>query len=196
MTTHYLYKITNLDKGKSYIGVTKTLNRRIAAHLSGNGSVEIAKDLDDTFKATTLVIGMERYIYDLEPKVISLYNTIAPYGYNLGSGGEGGNVSNRQGVLNTQAILSESSVIFIREQAAKGVLHEDLAAQFSVTRETISTLVRGDSWKSVGGPITRRKKVTSEDIEAFKKLRSEGLSIKKISEKTNWSHSTVWKYLK
>lgn len=196
MTSHYLYKLTNLNNGKSYIGVTKSLNRRVAAHLSGSGSAEIAKDLADTFTVTTLVIGSERYIYDLEPKAIDLYNTLAPQGYNLGRGGEGGNISLREGSLNTQAVLSEEVVVFIREEAARGVHHQTLADNFSVRRETISTLVRGDSWKSVGGPITKRRKVTSEDIRTFKELKEKGLSIKQIAKETNWSYSAVWNQLR
>lgn len=196
MTSHFLYKITNQKTGKSYIGVTKNFSRRVACHLSGAGSSEIAKNLKDDFTTEILLIGSERYVYDMESKVIKLYNTLTPYGYNKGFGGEGGNVSNRLGESNTQAILSEKDVLNIRTRAANKEPHESLALEFKVTRETISTLVRGDSWKHVGGPITKRKLITQEDINIFLFLKTQGLSVKQISEKTGWSKPTIWKYLR
>lgn len=195
MSSHFLYKITNQKTGKSYIGVTKNFSRRVASHLSGSGSSEIAKDLKDGFTSQILLIGSERYVYDMEPQAINLYNTLTPYGYNKGRGGEGGNTSKRLGELNTQAVLCEKDVLNIRTRAANKEPHESLALEFKVTREAISTLVRGDSWKHVGGPLTKRKLITQEDIDNFLALKAEGLNAKQISEKTGWSKSTIWKYL-
>ena len=62
---HYLYKITNEENGKVYIGVTKNIKARFTAHLNGYGSKELAKDLPGNFKCEILEKGVEKYIYNI-----------------------------------------------------------------------------------------------------------------------------------
>lgn len=195
-TAHYLYLITNPTNRKQYIGVSKDPNRRMREHFSGNGSKKIAEDLNDSMTFNLLVKGSEQYIYGIESEAISRFNTLDPNGYNIGIGGEGGNISNRKGELNTQARLSESQILEIRELASNNVLHSVLAEQFRVTRENISSIVRGASWANVGGIITSRKTVSSEDIEIFNYLLVKGLTRTLIAKETGWSYQTVYKYTK
>ena len=43
--THYIYKITNQVSGKSYIGQTINIKRRIFEHLTGEGSKNLLIDI-------------------------------------------------------------------------------------------------------------------------------------------------------
>lgn len=196
MASHYLYRIFNPIKHKSYIGVTKNLLERKRCHFSGNGNKLLKEDLKDNLLFEVLVEGSERYIYDLEPLAIKAFDTLHPAGYNLGTGGEGGNITNRSGNSNTQAKLSESIVVSIREEAATGALHRDLAERYDVTRENISCIVRGASWAEYRGPISKRKVVLDEDKELFLSLIAEGRSRKDVANLTGWSYQTIYKYTK
>lgn len=93
---HYLYKITNLVNGKLYIGVTKNPKHRMRQHFHNkkqNKNSIIRKAVNkygpENFKFEVVCIGNKEYIYDLEVKVIALYNTIED-GYNIKPGGIGG----------------------------------------------------------------------------------------------------------
>lgn len=103
--THYLYKITNLVNGKVYIGVTKNLKHRENCHLRFSGDRLINKAVKkygrDSFSFEVLCVGGEDYIYDLEIKAITLYNSLAQigHGYNLSVGGKGGKGGKRGPVL-------------------------------------------------------------------------------------------------
>jgi hypothetical protein len=54
------------------------------------------------------------------------------------------------------AKLSPAEVATIREAVAGGESRLALAAQYGLSRSHVDRLVRGESWRSVGGPITRR----------------------------------------
>lgn len=95
---HEIYKITNTDNSKVYIGRTcRGIERRWKEHCSENSCCTylkhaIAKYGKENFKIETLVIGSKDYIVSLEKDVINLYDSMNPKkGYNLLSGGEKGN---------------------------------------------------------------------------------------------------------
>lgn len=93
-----LYQLTS-PSGKSYIGITsKTTEERWAKHkeqaigkrTAGVLYAALRKYGYETFKIKTLVIADDwEYLCHLEKKVICLYNTKAPFGYNVTDGGEG-----------------------------------------------------------------------------------------------------------
>lgn len=93
---HYLYKITNLVNGKLYIGVTNNPTQRKAQHFTKvkkerpvNKAVK--KYGKESFTFEVLCIGTRDYIYDLEQKAISAYNSLVTgHGYNISVGGMGG----------------------------------------------------------------------------------------------------------
>ena len=85
---HYIYKITNQISGKSYIGQTRNISRRICEHLSGDGSrlmmIDIAKHGVKKFSFEVLrCIYDEPHLDHLEDYYIKVFNTLAPNGYNL-----------------------------------------------------------------------------------------------------------------
>ena len=90
----YVYKITNTRNNKSYIGISihEPEKRRIKDHLSGYGNRLIANAVEkygkDAFTYEILEANVfPEFLPDLEVAYIANYNTVAPHGYNLNSGG-------------------------------------------------------------------------------------------------------------
>ncbi len=84
-----LYRITVPD-GRAYIGVTKNgPRRRFMDHCRASSPLGIAlRDCGrENAGLEVLVIGSQDYLYFLEPKAISLFNTRFPNGMNLATGG-------------------------------------------------------------------------------------------------------------
>jgi hypothetical protein len=80
----YVYRITNTLNGMQYIGVTVDPKKRFRSHCRAVGSSRLL------LKNAILKYGKEHsYCYKIEPKVIALYNTEKPNGYNLSKGGMG-----------------------------------------------------------------------------------------------------------
>lgn len=103
----YLYQLTS-PGGKSYVGVTtKSLNRRISAHLCNDHAIgrALRKYGVENFKVEVLVIGPENYIYGLETRAIETFDTMVPNGYNILGGGQGGSHTEE-----TKRKISESHV--------------------------------------------------------------------------------------
>jgi group I intron endonuclease len=91
----YLYQIVNAIDGLQYIGVTKNPKVRFRSHAFHNTKTRsflknaIKKYGVDSFKMNILLIGTQKYCYEMEAKVIAAYNTKSPNGYNICSGGIG-----------------------------------------------------------------------------------------------------------
>ena len=85
---HYIYKITNQISGKSYIGQTRNISRRICEHLSGDGSRPMLIDITKhgvgrfTFEVLRCLYN-ETNIEALEDEYIKKFDTLYPLGYNL-----------------------------------------------------------------------------------------------------------------
>ena len=87
----YIYKIYFPAKGKCYIGQTDDLQRRMAQHLRKNSAVCHALHKYDDWQVSVLHTCKTREVANtLEIEEIRNYNSIAPNGYNLTRGGEGG----------------------------------------------------------------------------------------------------------
>lgn len=88
------YRLTS-PKGKQYIGITKrTAQQRFSEHIRRAASdrpcvVQHAINMygSEAFKIEVLVQADWEYLLELEPKLIRLYGTKAPGGYNVASGG-------------------------------------------------------------------------------------------------------------
>ena len=95
-----IYKITNTVNGKAYIGQTRhdAEKTRIRDHLAGNGNRIIKRAIKkygkENFTYEILYDGIiPEFLDPLEKEAIEEFNTLAPYGYNLTIGGEGGSCS-------------------------------------------------------------------------------------------------------
>lgn len=87
----YLYKITNKINGKCYIGQAKDYKSRMSAHKTKKCSTAISYAIQkygwDNFDKEILGIYEDSVIDIMEVDTIIFYNSIAPNGYNLDSGG-------------------------------------------------------------------------------------------------------------
>ena len=95
-----IYLIRNAIENKCYIGksVNDVFKGRIHQHFSGKGNTLIAKAVakygKDVFQVEILHDGILDFMLDeLEIQEIQKHNSIAPNGYNLTTGGEGGSLS-------------------------------------------------------------------------------------------------------
>lgn len=93
----WIYKITNTANGMSYIGKTTRApeKNRIKEHLSGSGNTLLSNDIEtygkDAFDFEILHEGITPDdLDDFEIEAIKTHATIAPDGYNLQHGGQGG----------------------------------------------------------------------------------------------------------
>jgi HNH endonuclease len=59
----------------------------------------------------------------------------------------------RRGSAHRDALLTEKSVVEIRQRYAAGEFAKDLASEFNVTIGTVVAVVLGKNWRHVGGPI-------------------------------------------
>ena len=91
-----IYMITNTENGKAYIGQTirDPKTKRIDYHLNGHGSQlvrnAVKKYGKDIFVFEILHDSIiPEFLDDLEIEAIAKYNTVAPNGYNIASGGGG-----------------------------------------------------------------------------------------------------------
>ena len=97
-----LYSLTS-PSGKRYVGVThRTAGWRFMRHssnaLSGGKSCRflanaLRKHGPENFIVETLVVGDFEYLLGLEQAAITTFSTMAPHGYNLREGGQGGRMS-------------------------------------------------------------------------------------------------------
>lgn len=94
----YIYKITNTNNNKCYIGVTSKseVNERWSAHKSsikrGIGCPLLMKAFnkygEESFKFEVLIICFDEDVFKFEDEYIRKYNSLSPNGYNVAHGGK------------------------------------------------------------------------------------------------------------
>lgn len=93
--------------------------------------------------------------------------------------------------------LSVEEVLEIRTRYAQGEPQTSLARSFRVSQPTISGIVRGHTWSTVGGPIaeTRHRGVRLTEAEV-KEIREElatpGRSVQRIADYFGVSKGTIY----
>lgn len=86
----------------------------------------------------------------------------------------------------TQAKLTDSDVLAIKEAFAEGASNAELAKVFGVARGAISKIRSGDTWKHISGPVFVKKsigfvsKLTIDDIPKIRNRISEGFKDSEI----------------
>lgn len=91
----YVYRLTNKVNGMQYVGVSKNPRRRFhehARHMINSKSIiknAILKNGVENFSFEILCKASQIYCYELEAKIITAFNTRAPNGYNICTGGRG-----------------------------------------------------------------------------------------------------------
>ena len=72
--------------------------------------------------------------------------------------------------------LTDAEVVDLREKYARGVRQVDLAAEYGISQNTVSSLVVGRSRAAAGGPITRSgaRKLGPDDVVAIRRAAADG----------------------
>jgi len=148
----YVYMIINTVNQKKYIGISihEPEKRRIKAHLSGRGNRIIANAVKkygkDAFTYEILEANVfDEFLPDLEVAYIAEFNTVAPHGYNLDSGG-------------SHAIPSEETRRKL-SRINKGENHHFFGKKHTAdTRRKISEANKGEKNPNFGKPISAEQK--------------------------------------
>lgn len=145
-----IYKITNKQNGKCYIGQSNNIERRIAQH-KRKRSITI----DDYIN----VLGIDNFSFEIieecsleeldekENFYIDKFNSKED-GYNIQEGG----FNNSQGEGNGRAILTEEDVIFIRQSYANHVRPKEFYEKYfkdKITKNQFQAVWQGRSWSSI-----------------------------------------------
>jgi group I intron endonuclease len=114
-----------------YVGITKNVRKRWRQHaLSANRGSKITihaairKYGFDNFKKEILLTSTFSYVKEMEVKVISAFNCVAPHGYNLTKGGDGivgFNHSNETKILISTALIGHSVSDETKESLSKSL---------------------------------------------------------------------------
>lgn len=204
-----IYKI-NFPNGKSYIGLSNNIKRRIREHFVDNRQpllysaiLKYYKDVENIDFEILEEIEEEDYILLslLEKKWIKYYNTFSKEkGYNLTEGG-----LEQIETKNPFSKFTNEDIIKIRERLLNGDSNVNIAKDFGVHPDTIGSINQGKRYynKNITYPIRNndvRKDSSgfsnhgsiSEEVfwKIVKELKETSLSIKKIAELNNISYST------
>lgn len=71
---------------------------------------------------------------------------------------ERGRSAAQRGYDNGRTTITDAQVIELRELAAMGTLHEDLAERFGMSASSVSEIARGNRRAKAGGPLSRRER--------------------------------------
>lgn len=128
-----IYSITNQANGKQYIGYSERPERRWIEHQRA-----ARQNIDAVLYRAMRKHGIENFTFEviytsenknhtkkvMEPKFIAERNTIAPNGYNVAPGGDGG-------ALRIGAVLTEETKRKISEGTKRGMNDPELRAYLS-----------------------------------------------------------------
>ena len=182
-----IYKITNTVNGKSYIGQTiqDAVKTRIRDHLTGNGN-RILKQAIEKYGQDAFVVEilhdsiLPEFLDTLEIEAIAKYNTLAPNGYNLTTGGGGGSRSEEACRKISEAMKRPE----VRQKHAETMKRPEVRQKMSENNAMKRPEVRQKHAETMKRPEVRRKQSESmkgENNPMYGKTHSEETK-RKISE--------------
>lgn len=201
-----IYKITNTQNNKSYIGYAKDIERRWKTHKER--AFYQNKEYDKTLYRAFRKYGIEKFNFEVileceeqllpikEMEMIAKYDTFHN-GYNETSGGEG--VSN-VGEQHPNSTLTEKDVIDIRTRYANLERKMEVRKLYPQIRESgFNKVWKGETWKhimpevytrenisfhknntSMSGSNNGRTKLTEEDVRSIRLRRKNGESSSEV----------------
>ena len=190
----YVYKITNTVNNKSYIGISihEPTQGRIKEHLAGRGNRYLANAVKkygkDAFTYDILEANVfDEFLPDLEVAYIANFNTVAPHGYNLTSGGYHAIPSELTRRKISEAVKGKKNGFFGKEHSeeTKHKISEANKNPSEETRQKMSEAKKG-KYKGEKHPLFGKK----HSKEARQKM-SEASKGKKLSLETRrkWSET-------
>lgn len=152
-----VYRIVNSKNGKSYIGFSNDIEKRISDHKSRTYSE--GKEYDKTLYRAIRKYGWESFEYEVllecsvedlakeEIRLISEYDTFHN-GYNETPGGEG--VRNNQGEQHPNSSLSQLDVESIRKRYSKRERKMEVRKDYPQIGDSgFHKIWTGETWKSI-----------------------------------------------
>jgi group I intron endonuclease len=145
-----IYKITNKNDGKVYIGQSENIERRLSEHKQKRNET-----IDDYIN----VLGVENFDFEIieecdldeldnkEQEYIMKYDS-RENGYNIQNGG----FNNSQGEGNGRAKLTEKDIVFIRESYANHLSPSKIYEEHfkdKITKSQFQGVWQGRSWTSI-----------------------------------------------
>lgn len=210
-----IYLLRNLSDGKVYIGKSINLNKRLKEHKLSlargdhhNNYLQNAwnKYGESNFEVEILFNSDEREeLNEKEIYFIKLYKSNdLNYGYNLTSGGEGGFINDEVkmkmsiSARGKGSSLSTEQVRHIKLAVFCLMDRKEISKMFNISTKSITQIVRGSSYNYIlpelNDKIVNLKQSLIEDRNmGILKMFDSGLTIKQISEKTDYSVSVIEK---
>ena len=96
-----------------------------------------------------------------------------------------------------QSILTDASVILMREKRAAGASIVELSAEFGVTKTLVSTVCLGKAWAHVGGPTVSANEINNTRILDDKQVleirfkRAAGSKLKELASEYGVDHTAI-----
>ena len=145
-----IYKITNKENGKVYIGQSNNVERRILEHKKAR-TMTIDAYINvlgvDKFDFEVLEECLEKELDDKEQQYIAEYDS-CKNGYNIQAGG----CNNVQGESNGRARLTEEEVRFIRQCYAEHRSQKEIYETYfanKISKSAFQSVWQGKSWTNV-----------------------------------------------
>ena len=187
----FIYKITDIESGKSYIGKTvRTIEERFDEHKKSH---YLFKSIykKDQYRLVIEVVDQastEEELNLLEKKYIKEFKTLAPEGFNLCEGGNGGDNSKNIDYKNRKSRTYIPSVVLSEEEEQSIVEYyteddtlsfKDIGNKLSISEYLVKRTIDSKNiprrkWKRKEG--NRLIKFSFDEIELIKKMYSEGLT--------------------
>ena len=171
-----IYKITKIENGKSYIGQSNDIKRRIKEH-QYKTDIPIEKAIQKYGKdAFTYEIIEECSIEELDQKErywIEYFNTYKGFGYNCSEGG-----GSNQGENNGRTKLTNIDVEYIRQCYADHKRRKEVYEIFKdrISFSAFASIWDGTTWKNIRPDV-----YTEENLLYYKKQATNGDAANKAS---------------
>jgi len=208
-----IYKITNTDNNKCYIGQSVHMVQRLGDH---KRNLRKGEHINEYFQRAYNKYGIDKFVYevieecdkeqlnDKELFWIDLFNsTDRGFGYNLMDGGnERGsvhkNTKHKMSLINRgiNNILTEHEVMGIKEALLKGITQTELSLRYGVSQSGIWRIMNLDNWVWVSPELNEQLKslpirLKEERDNKIKALTEKGWAVKKIASHLGINERTV-----
>ena len=151
-----IYMITNAINGKQYVGITNNLSKRWSKHKIADGKIPALHSAIKKYGKNNFIFSHIADAFDfecaksIEIMLIAEHNTIAPFGYNLTSGGDG--TFNPSEELRKK--LSDSHKGKIQSEETKKKRSNSLKLRYANGMKVPS---KGKTWKMASDSIEKIK---------------------------------------